>query len=194
MRRLQAIVEAANANTLQVGLKPNPGIGYEGQQLGSGGLAEQHGLVISQEIVRGHKLQLNRVVADRERHAYEQEYTAQRLRVLTDVRIAFYQVLLAQRQIQVCDELIKIGTEGSQTVAGLFEAKQVGRGDVLQAQLETENARILAENARIVTTPPGKAWPPSSAIRTCARSRSSVIRCRPPRTSTFAIPAIACLR
>ena len=30
----------------------------------------------------------------------------------------------------------------------MFKANEVGRADILQAQLETENARILAHNAR----------------------------------------------
>lgn len=148
VRRLAALVNAARGNALQVGLRPNPSVGYEGQQLGSGGLAEQHGVLFSQEIVRGGKLRLNRAVADRERMRIEQEYAAQEQRVLTDVRIAFYQVLLAQRQIELTENLIRISKEGSQTADQLFQAKEVGRTDILQSQLETETALILAENAR----------------------------------------------
>ncbi len=148
VRRLAALIGAARGNSVQVGLRPNPSVGYEGQQLGSGGLAEQHGVLFSQEIVRGGKLRLNRAVADRERMRIEQEYAAQEQRVLTDVRIAYYQVLLAQRQIELTSNLIRISDEGSQSVDALFKAKEAGRADILQAQLEIENARILAENAR----------------------------------------------
>lgn len=148
LRRFAALVGAARGNALQVGLPPNPSIGYEGQQLGSGGLAEQHGVLFSQEIVRGGKLRLSRAVANSERIRIEQQLAAQQQRVLTDARIAFYQVLLAQRQIEITDSLIQISNEGSRSVDSLFKANEVGRADVLQAQLETENARILAENAR----------------------------------------------
>lgn len=148
LRRLNALVSAARGNSLQVGLPPNPSVGYEGQQLGSGGLAEQHGVLFSQEIIRGGKLRLNRAIANRERMRMEQELAAQQMRVLTDVRISYYEVLLAQRQIEITENLIRIGSEGSNTVDALFRAKEVGRADVLQAQLETENARILSENAR----------------------------------------------
>lgn len=148
VRRMAALVGAARGNTIQVGLPPNPNVGYEGQQLGSGGLAEQHGVLFTQEFVRGGKLRLNRAVADTERMRIEQQLAAQELRVLTDVRIAFYQVLLAQRQIDLTAELIRISDDGSQTVDQLFRANEVGRADTLQAQLEVENARILSENAR----------------------------------------------
>jgi cobalt-zinc-cadmium efflux system outer membrane protein len=148
LRRLQALVAAARANTVQVGLYPNPSVGYEGQQLGSGGRAEQHGVLFSQEIVRGGKLELNRAVADRERMVAEQRLVAQQQRVLTDIRTAFYQVLLSQKQIELTQDLIRIDVEGADTADQLFRAEEVGRADVLQAQLETENARILFENAR----------------------------------------------
>ena len=146
--RAAAVVGAARGNWVQVGLPPNPSVGYEGQQLGSGGLAEQHGVVFSQEIVRGDKLRLNRTVADREITIAEQELATQELRVLTDVRIAFYQVLLAERQIELADNLVRISGDGSSAVDALFQAKEAGRADVLQAQLEMENAQILAQNAR----------------------------------------------
>lgn len=135
LRRAAALVAAARGNALQVGLPPNPGIGYEGQQLGSGGVAEQHGVLFSQEIVRGGKLRLNRAVADRERVRLDQEFAAQQLRVLTDVRIAFYEALLAQRQIDLTNELIRISRGGVESVDALFRANEVGRADVLQAQL-----------------------------------------------------------
>lgn len=148
LQRAAALVNAAQGNWVQVGLAPNPSVGYEGQQLGSGGLAEQHGVLFSQEIVRGGKLRLNRAVAGTERMRLEQELGAQQQRVLTDVRIAYYEVLLAQRQIDLTENLIRISGEGSHAVDALYRAKEVGRADVLQAQLEIENAQILAQNAR----------------------------------------------
>ncbi|MBL9164662.1 MAG: TolC family protein [Planctomycetaceae bacterium] len=146
--RLAALVGAARGNALQVGLPPNPSVGYEGQQLGSGGLAEQNGVLFSQEIVRGGKLRLNRAVADRERMRVEQQLAAEELRVLTAVRIAYYQVLLAERQIELTADLLQVGEQGSTTVEKLFQAEEVGRADVLQSKLEVENARILRQNAR----------------------------------------------
>ena len=148
VQRAAAMVAAANGTWIQVGLAPNPSVGYEGQQLGSGGLAEQHGVLFSQEVIRGGKLALNRAVAGNERMRLEQELEAQRLRVLTDVRIAYFQVLLAQRQIELTNNIIQISQEGAKTVDALYRSQEVGKSDVLQAQLEIENSQILAENAR----------------------------------------------
>jgi cobalt-zinc-cadmium efflux system outer membrane protein len=147
LQRAAALVGAARGTWVQAGLAPNPSVGYEGQQIGSGGLAEQHGVLFSQEFVRGGKLALNRAVAGADQARLEQELAAQQLRVLTDVRIAFHQVLLAQRQIELTESLIRISGEGSVAADALYRAEEVGRTDVLQAQLEQENARILAQNA-----------------------------------------------
>jgi cobalt-zinc-cadmium efflux system outer membrane protein len=148
LARASALVGAARGTWVQAGLCPNPSVGYEGQQLGSGGLAEQQGVLVSQEIVRGGKLRLSRNVAASEIGIARQDAYAQQLRVLTDVRMGFYQVLVAQRQIDLTDRLIQISKESLQAADGLFQAKEVGRGDVLQAELEMENANILARNAR----------------------------------------------
>ena len=146
--RAAALVQAARGNWVQVGLKPNPVVGYEGQQLGSGGRAEQHGVYAEQEIVRGGKLKLNRNVAAQEIAQAERDLSAQQQRVITDVRIAFYNVLVAQQQQQLGTELLRIGTGSLTAARALLQAKEVGEADVLQAEIEVENAHIFSVNAR----------------------------------------------
>jgi len=147
LARAVAQIGAARGNWVQVGLLPNPVVGYDGQQLGSGGLAEQHGVVYNQEIVRGGKLRLNRAIAAQDVNRARFELTSQELRVLTDVRIGYFQVLTAQRQIELTAELMQVGRSGFDAANSLFKAEQAGKADVLQAQLEIENAQILSENA-----------------------------------------------
>lgn len=146
--RFQAAVTAARGNWLQVGLPPNPTVGYEGQQLGSGGRAEQHGIMVGQEFIRGGKLQLSRQVAAQEVARAQQQLAAQQQRVITDVRIAFYEILLAKQQLDIAQEIEQISEAGTRAAESLLKAKEVGRIDLLQAQLERENARILTQNAR----------------------------------------------
>lgn len=148
LARAAALVEAARGNWVQVGLPPNPSVGYEGQQIGSGGRAEQDGVFVEQEFVRGGKLMLNRNVASQEVARAEHQLAAQQQRVLTDVRIAFYQVLIAQRQEVLTLELRNIAAEGVKTAEALQRGKEVGKVDIVQAQLELENVEILVENAR----------------------------------------------
>jgi cobalt-zinc-cadmium efflux system outer membrane protein len=146
--RALARVEAARGNQLQVGLRPNPIVGYEGQQLGSGGQAEQQGIGLSQEIVRGGKLQLNRAVASQEVVRAEQELSIEQLKVQTDVRIAFYNVLLAQERLALANKLVELSQQGATAVDTLLRIKEANRADVLQAQLEVENAAIVVQAAQ----------------------------------------------
>lgn len=145
--RAAARVEAARGNQLQVGLRPNPIVGYEGQQLGSGGRAEQQGIGLSQEIVRGGKLQLNRAVASQEVVRANQELAIEQLKVQTDVRIAFYNVLLAQERLALANKLVELSQQGATAVDTLLRIKEANRADVLQAQLEVENAAIVVQAA-----------------------------------------------
>ncbi|MDX1926630.1 MAG: hypothetical protein SFV81_08935 [Pirellulaceae bacterium] len=88
--RYSALVGSARGLAYQAGRMANPLVGYDGQQIGSRGLAEQHGAMISQDFIRREKRQLDRSVATQEVAQAEQRLAAQQQRVLTDVRGAYY--------------------------------------------------------------------------------------------------------
>lgn len=142
-----ARVDAARGNWVQAGLPPNPVLGYSGQQLGSGGQAEQQGVYLGQEIVRGQKLKLNRQVAAWEIQRLQNHLQALRLRTLTDVRIGYYDVLIAQRRREVTGELVRVGDRGVQAAQALFKGEEVSEADPLRARVEVDTARILLLNA-----------------------------------------------
>ncbi len=142
-----ARIDAARGNWVQVGLKPNPTIGYSGQQLGSGGEAEQQGAFVGQEFITGGKLGLNREIAAWEVRRAENEWEAFRLRVLTDVRVAFYEVLVAQRRRELTTELVRISDQAVKAAQALFEGEEVSEADPLRARVEADTARILLQNA-----------------------------------------------
>jgi len=142
-----ARVEAARGNWVQVGLPPNPNIGYSGQQLGSGGVAEQHGAFIGQVFVTGRKLRLNRQSAAWEIQRTQRELEAVRLRVLTDVRIGFYDVLIAQRRRELAADLVNISKQGVDAAQALFNGEEVSEADPLRARIESDTARILLQNS-----------------------------------------------
>ena len=146
--RAHAQVQVARGNWVQVGLPPNPSVGYSGQQLGSSGLAEQHGVYVTQEIIRGGKLNLNRQAAAHEVARAEQELVAQQFRVLTDVRSAYYRVLIAQRQIDLAYRMAGVHKQAVDTTKKLFDAQEISRLDVLDTQLDYENAQIVLQNGQ----------------------------------------------
>ena len=147
LAQASAHVEAAQGNWVQVGLAPNPHLGDSGQQLGSHGQAEQQGVFIGQEFVIGKKLRLSRQAAAWEVDRAEQELEAARLRVLTDVRIGYYDVLIAQRRRDLTAELVRVGDQGAKVAQSLFEGEEVSKADPLRARVEADSARILLQNS-----------------------------------------------
>jgi len=143
-----ARVQAARGQCVQVGLYPNPVVGYLGSEIGNEGRAGQQGGFIGQEVVTAGKLQLNRAVASQEIRQAEYIWAAQRFRVVTDVRRGFYEVLVAQRTMELAEQLVGIGERGVKTAEELMKAKEVARADLLQARIEADSARILLEKAR----------------------------------------------
>jgi cobalt-zinc-cadmium efflux system outer membrane protein len=143
-----ARVDAARGRWLQVGLYPNPSIGYMADEIGMAGRAGMQGFAISQEIVRGGKLGLERAAASQAIAQAQQQFDSQRLRVLNDVRAQFYNLLVAQRTMELSGELVQLGEQGLKAADDLFRAQEVSRVDLLQARVELSTARVAAELAR----------------------------------------------
>ncbi len=142
-----ARVRAARGEQLQVGLPPNPTFGYLGSEIGGEGTAGQQGIVFGQEFIRGNKLGLNRAVAAREAERREQEFAAQQRRVLTDVRVAFYDAYLAQQRAELSRRLQAVGEQSIAATNALLEAQEGRRTDLLQAEIEGQRAGIAAAQA-----------------------------------------------
>jgi outer membrane protein, heavy metal efflux system len=142
-----ARVRAARGEQLQVGLPPNPTFGYMGGEIGNDGSSGQQGVVFGQDFIRGNKLGLNRAVAAREAQRREQVFAAQEQRVLTDVRIAYYDAYLAQQRVELSRKLQEIGEQAVATADALIEAQEGRRTDVLQAEIEGQRAGIALAQA-----------------------------------------------
>lgn len=142
-----AQIRAARGHRLQQGLYPNPTLGYVAEEIGNEGSAGQQGAFVRQEIVTAGKLKLRRNVAGHEVVEAEHAYRSQRRRVLTDVRAAWYEVLVAQRIVQLNEQLTVLAGEAVKTAGDLFEAQEVGRVDVLQAEIEVGSAQLKLHEA-----------------------------------------------
>ncbi len=142
-----AQLDAARGEWLQVGLKPNPTVGYSGQQLGSHGQAEQQGVYLGQMFVTGGKLRLSRESAAWRVQRAEREVDMMRMRVLTDVRVAFYQVLIAQQRRVLADELVRTSDKAVRAAEALFQGQEVSEADPLRARLAADAARIIQYTA-----------------------------------------------
>ncbi|HZC22411.1 MAG TPA: TolC family protein [Candidatus Binatia bacterium] len=138
-----AEIRAATARKLQGGLYPNPTVGYQGEQIRGGdqGGGEQ-GFFVSQDIVLGGKLGLNRRVLEQEKKQAEAEGEEQRLRVINSVRMLYYQALAAQEMVDLRHKLSKLAEDAVQTSHQLGNVGQADQPDVLQAEVEGEQAGL----------------------------------------------------
>jgi cobalt-zinc-cadmium efflux system outer membrane protein len=143
-----AKIDAARGAYRQAGLPPNPRIGYEGSEIGNEGRQGMQGGFVAQEIVTGGKLRLSQAVACQAVLRAQQDYEAQRLRVLTDVRSEFYRVLAAQRRRELAEEVTGLSQKSVDTVKSLLDAGTASGIELLQGKIEVETAGLALETAR----------------------------------------------
>ena len=143
-----ARIEAARGRWVQAGLPPNPVVGYHATQIGNRDTPGQQGGFVAQRFITGGKLGLNRIVVLQEIQQAESDLESQQQRVLNDVRIRFFDVLIAQQRVGIARELVRNGTEAEQASQKRLDARQVGRNDLLQAQIEADSADILLQQSQ----------------------------------------------
>ena len=105
-----ARVRALRGKCLQVGLKPNPTVGYVAGEVGNDGAAGQQGVFAGQDFITAGKLQRNRAIVAAEISRAEQELAAVQRRVQTDVRQGYYDAQLAQRRVELAAQLARVTT------------------------------------------------------------------------------------
>ncbi|QDV59426.1 TolC family protein [Rosistilla oblonga] len=132
----------------QVGVRPNPTMGYSAQQLADE-QTDQHLLFLEQEFVRGDKLELNRSVLSHTASAQRWETETQRYRVLTDVRIRFFEALAAQQQLDATREFEAVARRGVDVATQRQEAEEGTLIEVLQAQTMLSEITLAAERTEV---------------------------------------------
>ncbi|RMF40852.1 MAG: TolC family protein [Planctomycetota bacterium] len=142
-----ANVAALRGAWQQAGLPPNLILGYSGQQLGSSGQAEQQGVYIEQEIITGGKLGLDQQVLAWKIRQAQSHLDRVRLSILTDVRTAYVQVLVAQRRRELARRLMESTQQSVQQAEALFRAQEVSRADPLRAQIAAQTATVTYNNS-----------------------------------------------
>jgi cobalt-zinc-cadmium efflux system outer membrane protein len=142
-----ANVNSARGRQIQGGLAPNPTIGYLADDMGEDNSAGKQGGFVSQQFITGGKLCLNRAIGVKDVQVFQFRRDTQELRVLSDVRIRFYEALAAQRRMEMAKEISGIGQLLTKSTQQLFDSQQVSRSDLLQAEVEAGESDIVASNA-----------------------------------------------
>ena len=143
-----AQVHAAAGRTLQAGLYPNPTVGYSGEEISTPASGGEHGGFVEQTIITAGKLGLSRSVFQYEQVQTEELAKAQRVRVLTTVRLLYYESLGAQNLVAWRDRLAALAQEAVDITHQLFNVGQADQPDLLQAEIEAQQAQLALVAAR----------------------------------------------
>jgi outer membrane protein, heavy metal efflux system len=143
LKQAEAIAQLSAGLARQAGLWPNPSVGYQGEQIrgGSFGGGEQGGFV-QQSIVLGGKLGLRRNVFEQQMKEDEIGVQAQELSVRGAVQLQFYSALAQLRAVEVQQKLMAIAIDAATTAHQLANVGQADVPDVLQAEVEAEEAKL----------------------------------------------------
>jgi len=148
VRRAQDDASAAFGAVIQAGVYPNPTVAYDSAQVPIGVNAGQQGAVISQIIKTGGKLSLAQQVAG---YDYINAHVAMRraqLDVINLVRTNYFQVLVAQKGVEINQALVSLADEVyrlqlKQLVAG--EAAGYEPLQLYTQALQARNSLVQAE-------------------------------------------------
>jgi cobalt-zinc-cadmium efflux system outer membrane protein len=158
----EANARMATALTRQSGLYPNPTVGYYGDEIRGGSYAGgKQGGYFSQNIVTGGKLQAARKVAQLSAAEAKTAVELQRQRITNNVRLAFYEVLAAQRLLDVRNRLAHVADDAEETARQFANVGQMDRPDILQAQVEQQQAKL---SQRIAQQDLESAWRMLAAV------------------------------
>jgi outer membrane protein, heavy metal efflux system len=143
-----ANIQAAEGRKKQSGLYPNPTVGYQGEQIRGGSFhGGEQGFFVQQDIVLGGKLGLNRTIFDQELKVAETEAGEQKLRVVTNVRMSYIQALAAQQTLELRQHLCKLADDAVQTSHQLANVGQADDPDVLESEVEAQQAELAVTMA-----------------------------------------------
>ncbi len=156
-----ARVRALRGRWVQVGLAPNPTAGYTSSDVGNEGSSGQQGGFVGQEFVTANKLGRNRAVAAAEISRAEQLLVAAQRRVQTDVRQAYYDALVAQKRVDLTEEIVRLTSESVDASKSLLEANEIAVAALLQTEIVEQNALIVQQTA---TNRLAQAWRQLSAV------------------------------
>jgi cobalt-zinc-cadmium efflux system outer membrane protein len=145
-------IRARDAAALQAGLLPNPELGVEVENfVGKDALQGLDGaettIAFSQLVELGGKRENRRKVATLDKTLAEWDYQTKKLDVLATTAKAFVEVLIAQEQVALNDELLKLAEQTTTAVSEKVDAGKVSPVEKSRAQIELATARTEANKA-----------------------------------------------
>src|SRR5437899_2687640 len=143
-----ANIQRAEGRKKQSVLYPNPSVGYLGEEIRGGSFhGGEQGFFVQQDIVLSGKLGLNRKIFDQELKQAQTEDEEQKLRVVTNVQMSYIQGLAAQQTLELRQNLSKLADDAVETSHQLANVGQADAPDVLESEVEAQQAQLAVAMA-----------------------------------------------
>ncbi len=149
VRQAAADVAAAEGTLVQVGLYPNPNVGFQGDTIGTGSTGGYQGVFAEQTIKTGGKLVLARSQARMDLRNAELAYRRAETDLLTDVRNKYFAVLVAEKNLSVSLALAHLFDELYAVQVDQLRAGQAAHYEPLQLRvlvLQNRGSLVQARN------------------------------------------------
>lgn len=146
----EAEIQATKHKALQAGLSPNPQLGLYIDELGNENDPGLWGAYIQKKHIRGNKRAIARKVQNREVDVREIKNDALTLSITTEIKRAFYQVLIAQEKLELANQLAAAQQQAVSQSRQLFDAGETPKTDLLQTELQAQRALVLVGEARVI--------------------------------------------
>jgi cobalt-zinc-cadmium efflux system outer membrane protein len=118
-------------------------VAYQGQELNNPeGPAGFQNLMISQEFVTAGKLHLAQTAAGHGVTVADWQAVTKRFELITRVRLAYFEMLTAQRELETNEQIVKLSQELLDSAKAVERAGAGGRPDVLRAEVELNQSQI----------------------------------------------------
>ncbi len=144
LKALTFEISARRARALQQGFLPNPEFSAFVEGVGE---EIETNVELSQKIGLADKRKKRRTVAEFEMKAAEWDFEIKQREILSDARIAFYNLLAAQQRLSLLEEQLGIEEEILQTVQAKAEAGKVSPIEAIKARTALSSSRIARDRA-----------------------------------------------
>lgn len=145
----QRNIDRSNQQARQIGLPPDPILGYSGDHIRGGEYhGGEQGAFFTQVFVLGRKLALRRDIYRAEGRSNQYALEVQRARIHDDVARSFFHTLAMQQSVVIHDWLLKVALDGATNSHELERIGQADAADVLTAEIAAEQARVDFNNSQ----------------------------------------------
>lgn len=148
LRMAKQKILAARGEWIQAGLKPNPVLAYEAEEVGDGGKAGKHGFVLEQEITTGGKRKWDRSIAAGEYHESQCRWELQYHAIRNDIKSMAYEVMAAEKNVEIRQRLADIGKKSVEAAVELGKAGEVSKIDLLQIRAKANESAAALKAAK----------------------------------------------